>query len=169
MNRYRLEHRGIAEGLAGPDRGCDVEGDQRARRGDSRRLQDETVLGFVVAEANRLGIVQSGDTPAAQGAEGVTGAGVSDTAVEDDVEIEPAAWGMGRREIEHEVAIEDRGDLDATIAGRGEDRFLFGAQVGDEHAESGGAGRGEPSVAIGSGSGHSDTRTSRRTRMARAY
>ena len=119
-------------------RGCDVEGDQRAGRGDASRLQHQTILGFVVAEPDRLGIVQRGDAPASQRAQRITGARVGDTAVEDDVEIESAARRVWRRQIEHEIAIENRRDLDAPIAGRGEDRLLLGAQVGDEHAEPGG-------------------------------
>jgi hypothetical protein len=60
---------------------------------------------------------------------------VGDTAVEDDVEIETTALSVWRRQIEHEIAIENWRDFNAPIAGRGEDRLLLGAQVRDEHAE----------------------------------
>src|SRR5829696_9009033 len=163
----RFEHGGIAERLTGADGGRDVEGDQRPWGGNARSFQHETVLGFVVAEADRLGVVQRGDAPAAQGAERVSGARVGDTAVKDDVEVEPATWGMQGREIEHQVAIENGRNFDAAFAGCGQDRFLLRAQIGDEHAEPGGTGCGEQRVAVGAGSSHSDTRTSRRTWMAR--
>ena len=48
-------------------------------------------------------------------------------AVDDDIEIEPTAQSVWRRQIKHEIAIENRRDLDAAIAGRGEDRLLLGA------------------------------------------
>jgi hypothetical protein len=136
----RFEHGGKAEGLAGPERGCDVEGEQRAGCGDSRCLKRQTVLGFVVAEPDRLGIVQGRNAPALQRAQGIAGPRVGDTAVEDDVEIEPAAGSMGRRQVEHKIAIENRRDVDPAIAGRGEDQLLLGTQVGDEHPEPGGMG-----------------------------
>src|SRR5215216_4723619 len=60
------------------------------------------------------------ECPAPQRAECVPGAGVGDTAVEDDVEIESAARRMAGREIEHKIAIENRRDLDAAVASRGE-------------------------------------------------
>ena len=60
---------------------------------------------------------------------------MGDAAVEDDVEVEPAAGSMWRRQFQHEIAIENRRDVDAAIAGRGEDQLLLGAQVGDEHPE----------------------------------
>jgi hypothetical protein len=59
---------------------------------------------------------------------------VGDAAIEDDVDSEPAGGGVGRREVEDQLAIEERRHLDAAGAGGGEDQLLLRPEVGDEDA-----------------------------------
>src|SRR5690606_12076351 len=100
--------------------------------------------------------------------QGVPGTRVHDAAVEQHVDVDTALCGRRRREVQHELPVEDGHDIDATGARRGEDQLLLLAQVGDEDAELqrrfGEDGHAAPSFGV-----ESDTSTSRSTRMASRY
>ena len=83
---HRLEHRRIAERLAGPAGGLERVGQERARRRHPGRLQREAGAGLVVAEGDRRRRVQRRHAPALQGVQRVAAAGVGHAAVEHDID-----------------------------------------------------------------------------------
>src|SRR3954469_16937858 len=85
---------------------------------------------------DRVGGIQRWDAPTLQRSQDVAGAGVSDTPIEHDVEIESASSRIGSREIQDQFAVEHGSYRDATTSCRGENRLFFRSYVRDKHAES---------------------------------
>src|SRR5215210_9151986 len=102
-------------------------------------------------------MIERRHAPTFDGAQGVLGPAVDDTAVEHDVDVEPRGFCAFGRQVEHKLAVEERRHLHAAMPRGGEDQLLFFPQVGNEHAET------NSRPAVGGMGAHSAASTSART------